>query len=130
MATQQPAASTHLTFEDCEAAARCLAKAELLSQSPQVLNGLWVALAALTGVFVGALIPFAPRMKPSRKSHDCPIARWPWATIVATGIAVGLALTAFILTRSHETLVPLYAAGALFGGLLVGLFIPAPGQGD
>ncbi len=96
------------------------------TNSPQIPSGVWVTLALLGGLFVGALIPFPfPRWSsPVRlgAQERCGHAFRNGAFIVAS-IAF-LAVAAIVASQA--------SAGSLscsaVGGLLLGLLIPSPTQ--
>jgi uncharacterized membrane protein YedE/YeeE len=87
--------------------------------------GLWVVLAGLAGVLVGALIPLPPRALPSSSRDMNSPPRWLWPAIV--GVA---AVVSFVVAHDNHESLPFYVAGALLVGLSLGLLIPSPGQED
>lgn len=127
--TQQSISTDALTHRctleatDCQPALY-LTKAE---HTPGVPWGLWAALVTLGGLFVGALIPLPLPVLPPRL-------RWPenkgdqfsW-----DGLFLVAALLAFFL---GALFIGLGSEGSLrwlaLGGLLLGLLIPSPAQGD
>lgn len=116
VATQQAADSTHVTFEACETAGRCISKIEVLSQPTSVADGLWIALALLGGALAGALVPLLP---PTR-SLDGSARTCGWLWYPAFALA---ALVAVLCVDPASTRIIL---GAAFGGLLLGFLIPSP----
>ncbi len=82
-----------------------------------IAPGLWIALGAIGGVFVGALLPLSLRSAQLQNT----------VTLTCLGaVAVG----AVVFAAMQATNLPLDALGATVGGLLIGLPIPAPGRGD
>jgi drug/metabolite transporter (DMT)-like permease len=93
--------------------------------TPNAPPGLWVALAGLAGVLVGALIPL-PSRAPLPRSRDVNSPPWwLWPAIVGAG-----AIVAFVVAHDNHESLPLYVAGGLLVGLLLGLLISLPGQED
>jgi len=81
---------------------------------------LWFAASAIGGVFVGAMLPFAPRRA----------SRVRWGSVLG-GAAVALACLAAILLAGHfGKSLALYAVATALGGVLLGLPIPSPGRRD
>ncbi len=94
-----------------------------------VPEGLWIALGALGGIFVGTLTPFSLRCKPQYPDEKkCKPRRWPWAAGLGALAVFLLALTALIVGNRNDDSLVLYVVGAAFTGLLFGLFIPSPGR--
>jgi hypothetical protein len=87
--------------------------------------GLWVALAGLAGVLVGALIPLPSRAPPSSSRNGNSPPWWLWPAIAAIA-----AIVSFDVAHDNHESLPFYAAGALLMGLSLGLLIPLPGQED
>jgi hypothetical protein len=90
---------------------------------PGIPDGLGVALAALGGILVGALIPFPPLGTPPKEWM--PELR-AWALVLAVVCVVLVALTAVIAQNvSNQSL-----AWCATGGVLLGLLIPSPARAD
>jgi hypothetical protein len=117
-----------VTIHECVSvkAVHCSPEVSVYRSTPNVPTGLWVALAALAGVLVGALIPLPPRPVPScleDARSDPP--RWLWPAIVGAAAAVS-----FVVAHDNHESLPFYIAGGLLAGLLLGLLIPSPGHED
>jgi hypothetical protein len=87
--------------------------------------GLWIALAGLAGVLVGALIPLPSRAPPSSSRDVNSPPWWLWSAIAALA-----AIASFVVAHDNHESLPFYVAAALLVGLSLGLLIPLPGQED
>jgi MFS family permease len=118
--TQQPSDSNHTTLEVCRIADHCVVtKVEVLSQ-PSIASGLWIALAALGGVLVGALVPMFSLIGRSNRRER--IFNWLVYALLVTIAVIAVLVVKPILTQL------ILAAG--LGGLLLGFLIPPPVDGD
>lgn len=92
---------------------------------------LWFLPAAIGGVFVGALLPFAP----VSSSYDATKAVWvsrcdPVSIALGAVVAVGfgLALLAACVQVQTDHSLALFAVATVLAGVLLGLPIPSPGR--
>jgi hypothetical protein len=89
---------------------------------------LWFALAALGGVFIGALIPFSLRVRSSKRGCACePDVYEPAPWVIAGALIVFLI---FIASGIFGYSLRLYALETTIAGVLLGLPIPSPGRRD
>lgn len=100
---------------------------------------IWFLPGAVGGVFVGAMLPFAPWR---RENDIAKTAASPWARLkqwarrvrwgsTLGGVAVGFACLAAILLAGHfDRSLALYAVATTLGGVMLGLPIPSPGRRD
>jgi hypothetical protein len=94
------------------------------AKPPQPPAGLWVALAALGGVLVGALIPLPLTDFPSPSGRKSGARAWPLLAIFVLGaFVVGL------VSPAHDDFKAPFFWCAV-GGVLLGLLIPSPARGD
>lgn len=94
---------------------------------------LWFMGGAIGGVFVGALIPFALRVNwtPNTGKKMGFSYAWDWLAVLGGLILVAACAAAVVLGVNHPRhALAWYAAAVTIGGLLLGLFIPAPGRRD
>jgi hypothetical protein len=94
---------------------------------------LWFVLAALGGVFVGALIPFSLRVRSSKpgsvwKPDVYEPALWSIIGGVILVFACAIATCLGHGEYHHHHHLALYAVGATIAGVLLGLPIPSPGR--
>lgn len=98
------------------------------TDTPYIPGGLWIALAALGGVLVGALIPLPPwPVEP--QPAPCPRTQY-WLPMCVGSAAVLLVAAAAIPGYSRDILLSMGALGAAAAGVLIGLLIPSPSRGD
>lgn len=103
------------------------AEHECVSNIP---HQIWYLGGALTGVFVGALIPFAPRRNWSRDPQNGrPSYSWDPLSVVGWVALVVLCGAAITLGQTQGSLT-LDAVAMTFGGVLLGLPIPSPARRD
>ena len=95
---------------------------------------LWFTAGALSGVFVGALIPF--RLRGQAPEPDCSCTccgprrdEKDWGSI-AGGISLMVVGVAATVVGLVENLMQMDALGATIAGVLLGLPIPSPGRRD
>lgn len=93
---------------------------------------LWFMGGAISGVFVGALIPFALRVNwtPNSEKRMGFSYAWDWLAVLGGLILVGACVTAIILAAHHHHSHAWYAIAVTIGGVLLGLFIPSPARRD
>jgi hypothetical protein len=88
---------------------------------------------AISGVFVGALIPFALRVNwiPDSKKKIGFSYAWDWLAILG-GLILVVACGAAVVLGVHHPRHSLawYAIAVTIGGVLLGLFIPSPARRD
>jgi MFS family permease len=96
---------------------------------------LWFMGGAISGVFVGALIPFTLRVNwvPDPKEERGFSYAWDgWAVLGGLALVVGC-VASIVLgacnTDPHHVSV-WYAIAVVIGSVLLGLFIPSPGRRD
>lgn len=91
-------------------------------------DGLWIALAAIGGALVGALIPFSTgALVPDspQASYDSTAWKWKWDfELIVITVLAALAATLVIIVWADSLL--LFA----IAGLLLGLLIPSPARRD
>lgn len=94
--------------------------------SIEVPIGVWIVPAALAGVLVGILLPFRSYkpLKERRQKKVEPHTPWRFG---AAFLLVALVVAAVIGVRENEVL---FVPAAAIAGLLLGLPIPSPAQGD
>lgn len=98
------------------------------TETPYIPGGLWVALAALGGTLVGALIPSRPLLPRLPLS----VTRQPWLAL-AIGVICSMLLVAGAVALPGESkgvLLAIDTLAAAAAGLLLGLLIPSPGRGE
>lgn len=98
------------------------------TDTPYIPGGLWIALAALGGILVGALIPLPPWRSEARLPSRSRI--WGWLLAGASWAVTLLVGAAVIPGYSRDVLLSMGALGAAVAGVLLGLLIPSPGRGD
>jgi MFS family permease len=120
--------SSTITTHHCVLHAPILCGSKVVSTAavkpPQPPDGLWIALAALGGVLVGALIPLPLAAFPSPSEWRSGNRAW--------GLFVAFAFGAFIVglvVAAHDDLKEPFVWCAI-GGVLLGLLIPSPARGD
>jgi hypothetical protein len=75
----------------------------------------WFAAGALSGFFVGVLIPFSFRA-------------WIWGSIIVVLALLVVCVWATLLAHSDDNSLPLFGIGAIAAGALLGLPIPSPAE--
>jgi hypothetical protein len=98
------------------------------TDTPYVPGGLWIVLAALGGILVGALIPLPAWLAEARLPPSSPIRRWLPAALIAA--AVLLVAAAAIPGYSRDILLSMGGLGAALAGVLLGLLVPSPGRAE
>jgi hypothetical protein len=98
------------------------------TDTPYIPGGLWIALAALGGILVGALIPLPPWPSETRLSSGGLIRRWLAAGVTLAGVL--LVAAAAIPGYSRGISLSMGALGAAVVGVFLGLLIPSPGRGE
>lgn len=100
-----------------------------ISEEPDVPDGLWIALAALAGVFVGTLIHW-PLPESARSPNEIRKAlqgRARRTSLAALALAVILGLGT-VLADSQSSLLAVLVPGAAAVGIMLGLLIPSPAR--
>jgi hypothetical protein len=98
------------------------------SEGSGVPPGLWVAVAALSGVLVGALIPSPLWLKANEVVPRDVDRAWHYLTV---GVFVLLGVVAVLIALIFGTpSLSAYAVLASAAGILLGLPIPSPGRGE
>lgn len=91
-------------------------------------DGFWIALAAIGGTLIGALIPFSARAlvpTPPQASYDSTAWKWKWDPELIVLTVAGI-VTATAVTIIWADSLLLFA----IAGLVLGLLIPSPARRD
>jgi hypothetical protein len=91
--------------------------------SPQIPTGLWVTLALLGGLFVGALIPFPlPKWRSTAQAGSCAQEIRTGVLVFMSGVFLLIGLVAVGRASEHSL------QCCAIGGLLLGLLVPSPAR--